>query len=93
MPVPSFQGMVHPAAYAASRQGLITLTKALAAEWAPFGVQVNAIVPGCQPADASRLLDLPRSLAGAAVFLASAASDHVNGQILVVDGAARDERR
>ena len=28
----------------------------------------------------------PRDLAGAAVFLASAASDFVNGQVLYVDG-------
>jgi len=34
------------AAYCASKAGLINLTRALALEWAPHGVQVNAIAPG-----------------------------------------------
>jgi 2-dehydro-3-deoxy-D-gluconate 5-dehydrogenase len=85
-PVPSFEGVVHPAAYAAVRQGLTALTRALAAEWAPFGVQVNAVATGYPAAYPSRPADLPRSLAGVAMFLASPAADHINGQVLVVDG-------
>src|ERR1700737_1006371 len=33
-------------AYSASKGALIQFTKALAAEWAPRGIQVNAIAPG-----------------------------------------------
>jgi 2-deoxy-D-gluconate 3-dehydrogenase len=42
----SFQGGVSVAAYAASKGGVAQLTKALANEWAPKGVNVNAIAPG-----------------------------------------------
>jgi NAD(P)-dependent dehydrogenase (short-subunit alcohol dehydrogenase family) len=37
------------AAYAASKAGLTRYTEALALEWAPFGVRVNAIAPGQFP--------------------------------------------
>lgn len=42
----SFQGGVNVPAYAASKHGVAGLTKALSNEWAPGGVQVNAIAPG-----------------------------------------------
>jgi 2-deoxy-D-gluconate 3-dehydrogenase len=42
----SFQGGVTVAAYAASKGGVAQLTKALANEWAPKGVNVNAVAPG-----------------------------------------------
>jgi 2-deoxy-D-gluconate 3-dehydrogenase len=101
----SFQGGVRVAAYTASKSGLAGLTKLLANEWAPHGINVNAIAPGyfatdnttALRADAKRNAEIlgripagrwgePEDLAGAAVFLASPASDSVHGVILPVDG-------
>ncbi len=42
----SFQGGITVPAYAASKGGLAQLTKALANEWAPLGIRVNAVAPG-----------------------------------------------
>ena len=101
----TFQGGIMVPAYAAAKGGVGQLTKAFANEWAPKGVNVNAIAPGYMETDntealksnperARQILERipagrwgrPEDLAGAAVFLASAASDYVHGHILVVDG-------
>ena len=42
----SFQGGLRVSSYAASKGGVSQLTMALANEWAPLGVNVNAIAPG-----------------------------------------------
>ena len=42
----SFQGGLRVSSYAASKGGVSQLTMALANEWAPHGVNVNAIAPG-----------------------------------------------
>ena len=39
-------GMYEVAAYGASKSGLASLTRTLAVEWAPYGICVNAIMPG-----------------------------------------------
>jgi 2-deoxy-D-gluconate 3-dehydrogenase len=44
--VMSFQGGWRISSYAASKGGVSQLTMALANEWAPHGVNVNAIAPG-----------------------------------------------
>jgi len=44
--VMSFQGGFRISSYAASKGGVSQLTMALANEWAPHGVNVNAIAPG-----------------------------------------------
>lgn len=101
----SFQGGVNVPSYAASKSAIAGLTKALANEWAPHGVNVNAIAPGYiatdntqalrdDPARSRAILEripagrwgAPADLAGAVVFLASAASDYVHGTVLAVDG-------
>jgi 2-dehydro-3-deoxy-D-gluconate 5-dehydrogenase len=94
------------AAYAASKGGLVQLTRSLACAWAPDNIQVNAILPGWLDTDLTRrarqqidgLHDFvlsrtpagrwgePDDMAGAAVFLASSASDFVTGTTLSVDG-------
>lgn len=91
--------------YAAAKGGIKLLTQTMAAEWAPYGIQANAIGPGYMLTDMNKPLAAdakfdawvksrtpshrwgnPADLAGTAVFLASAASDYVNGQIIYVDG-------
>jgi 2-deoxy-D-gluconate 3-dehydrogenase len=42
----SFQGGITVPSYTASKSGIAGLTRALANEWAPQGVNVNAIAPG-----------------------------------------------
>ena len=47
----SFQGGMFVPAYAAAKGGIAQLTKALANEWAPKGINVNAIAPGYMSTD------------------------------------------
>ena len=101
----TFQGGITVPGYSASKGGIGQLTKALANEWAPKGVNVNAIAPGYIATDNTEALrndaaryqaileripqgrwGTPEDFAGPAVFLASSASDYVNGEILTVDG-------
>jgi 2-dehydro-3-deoxy-D-gluconate 5-dehydrogenase len=101
----AFQGGIIVPSYSASKGAVAQMTKALANEWAPHGIRVNAIAPGYMatnntkalredPVRSKAILDripagrwgVPEDLQGAAVFLASAASDYVTGHVLAVDG-------
>jgi NAD(P)-dependent dehydrogenase (short-subunit alcohol dehydrogenase family) len=88
-----------PAAYGASKAGLVNLTKYLAAHWARYGVRVNALSPGgvlggqdevfrrkfCAKVPLGRMAE-EDDLVGPLLFLASAASRYVTGTELRVDG-------
>lgn len=101
----SFQGGVRVVSYTSAKSALAGLTRAMANELAPFGINVNAIAPGYMATDNTEALraDPARSrsileripagrwgeaddLKGAAVYLASPASNYLHGHILAVDG-------
>lgn len=52
----SFQGGITVPGYTASKSAIVGLTKALANEWAPHGVNVNAIAPGYMITDNTEAL-------------------------------------
>ncbi|WP_399679735.1 SDR family oxidoreductase [Xenophilus sp.] len=88
--------------YAASKAGLIHLTKRMALKLAPERIVVSAIAPGPFASDMNKdardhgdevaervplgRIGTPEDMAGAAIYLASRAGDYVVGSTLVVDG-------
>ena len=97
--VHSIRGYAHSTPYQAAKGGLLALTRALAADYAPT-VRVNAILPGAietRPAtdeERRRTADMcplkrngrPEDIAQAALFLASDMSSYITGTSLIVDG-------
>lgn len=90
-----------PIDYAAAKAGVLGMTRDLAAVLSPWGICVNAISPGGferddmprgfvrDYSDRTPLGRMGRDgvdIKGAALFLASSASDYVTGHNLVVDG-------
>ena len=88
--------------YAASKAGLIHLTRRMALKLAPERIAVSAIAPGAFASTmnkdardhgdevAQRIplgrIGTPEDMAGAAIYLASRAGDYVVGSTLIVDG-------
>lgn len=92
-------GFVKPAAYGASKAGVLHLTRYFARLWGPHGVRVNALSPGgvrgeqdpeflakyCARVPLGRMAE-PGDLGAPLVFLASDAARYVTGHELKVDG-------
>jgi NAD(P)-dependent dehydrogenase (short-subunit alcohol dehydrogenase family) len=94
--------------YAASKAGLIQLTRRMALRLAQDRIVVSAIAPGAFASDMNRdardhgdtvrqripagRIGEPEDMAAAAIYLASRAGDYVMGSTLVVDGGVTHAR-
>ena len=94
--------------YAASKAGLIHLTRRMALRLIEDNIVVSAIAPGAFSTDMNttardhaeevakripaRRIGTDEDMAGAAIYLASRAGDYVVGATLVVDGGVSDAR-
>ena len=94
-------GSLHPA-YAASKGGIVALTRQLAVEYGPF-IRVNAVLPGpiataawddipeehvlaAAAATVAGRLGQPEEVAAVVCFLASTDASYITGASLLVDG-------
>ncbi|MFY0636394.1 SDR family oxidoreductase [Maricaulis maris] len=100
--------MMETYSYAASKSGIIHLTKRLGMEMAKENINVTAIAPGAFASSMNKVardhadmvskgvpsgrVGEPSDMAGAAIFLASRAGDYVVGSTLVVDGGVAQAR-
>lgn len=88
-----------PPVYAASKAGVVGLTRYLAAMWAHANVRVNTLVPGGVESGQNDIFNSRYSarvpmgrmaqadeMVGALIYLASDASSYVTGQTLAIDG-------
>jgi NAD(P)-dependent dehydrogenase (short-subunit alcohol dehydrogenase family) len=94
--------------YAASKAGLIQLTRRMALRLAQDRIVVSAIAPGAFASDMNKVardhgdeisgripagrIGTPEDMAGAAIYLASRAGDYVMGSTLIVDGGVTHAR-
>jgi NAD(P)-dependent dehydrogenase (short-subunit alcohol dehydrogenase family) len=92
-------GVNSPISYAASKAGVIQLTRYLAVHWRERGIRVNCLVPGgvfdqqgtdfveqyCQRTPLGRMAQ-PDDYQGAVLFMVSDASAYMTGSVVTVDG-------
>ena len=84
------EGYPGMAAYCASKFGVNGLIQALAEEWRPFNIKVNAVCPGPvdtgfatgEARDETRIL--PEDVADLALFLASEEAEYITGEAITV---------
>jgi NAD(P)-dependent dehydrogenase (short-subunit alcohol dehydrogenase family) len=100
----SHRGM---AAYDASKGGIEALTRAMALDLAPYGIRVNALVPGSIDSQGMNpeikrergvtiplgRVGEPEDMAGPAAFLASEDASYITGHIIAVDGGLLSQQR
>ncbi len=85
--------------YACAKGGTVQLTRSMALSYAQFNIQTNCIVPGIFPHNEAMMVFFKggkfipvgrvgddSELGPLAVFLASDASNHVNGELIAIDG-------
>lgn len=95
----SGKAMGTPAAYVASKAGVISLTRYLASYWADKGVRVNCVTPGGIYNNQSKefvenyakrvpmgRMAKKNEVSGAVLYLASDLSSYVTGANIVIDG-------
>jgi len=95
----ALRGGKHNFMYACAKGGTIQLTRSMALSYAQFNIQTNCIVPGVFPHNeqtmqfykGGKFIPVGRvgedsELGPLAVFLASDASNHVNGELIAIDG-------
>ena len=93
------RGGKHNYMYACSKGGTIQLTRSMALTYAQNNIQTNCIVPGIFPHNeemmrffkGGKFIPIGRvgddaELGPLAIFLASDASNHVNGELIAIDG-------
>lgn len=105
--ISSLQGIVgfpQNAAYCATKGAINAFTRAMAVEWGPYNIQVNAIAPGWFMTDMTRHIEgtpigdyvisrtplgrnaQPDEIIGTVLYLSSAASDFLTGNVISLDG-------
>lgn len=98
--VSALKGLAGQANYAASKSGVIALTKVVAREFAAKNVCCNAIAPGFITTDMTKdlpaedylssvplkRLGSPEDVANLAAFLADDVSDYITGEVIRIDG-------
>lgn len=93
------RGGKHNYMYACSKGGVIQLTRSLALTYALSNIQTNCIVPGIFPHNeemmrffkGGKFIPIGRpgddaEIGPLAVFLSSDASNHINGELIAIDG-------